>query len=158
SGPHPRPRHCCRAASPARSRPHLEGHGCDRLAFQITELAHHVIEEMVPGLAPRKALATGGVKAVPFVHKALDIAGIKRQLGDCEHVPFGPTGWSHPLPPRRELVIWKQSLCQGGSCLPGNVVVGLTMPNEIHVASMMGSATTPDSTPPPSLGMTLTGG
>jgi hypothetical protein len=72
---------------------HLEGHGFDRFAFQMTELAHHVVEEMVPGLAPRKAIAKGSMKAVQFVHKACDIAGLKRKLGDGEHVPFGPTGW-----------------------------------------------------------------
>jgi hypothetical protein len=63
------------------------------LAVQITELAHHVVEEMVPGLAPRKATAKSGMKAVQFVHQAFDISGMKRKLGDGEHVPFGPTRW-----------------------------------------------------------------
>jgi hypothetical protein len=87
-----------RITDAARPRPHvpalhLEGYGFDRFAFQLTELAYHVMEEMVPGFAPRTALAKGGMKAVQFVHKAFDIAGIKRKLGDGEHVPFGPTGW-----------------------------------------------------------------
>jgi hypothetical protein len=48
---------------------------------------------MGPGLAPRKAIAKGGMNAVPFGHTAFAIVGIKRKLGDGEHVPFGPTRW-----------------------------------------------------------------
>jgi hypothetical protein len=38
---------------------HPQGHGFDRCAVQLTDLAHHVVEEMVPWLAPRKALTKG---------------------------------------------------------------------------------------------------
>jgi hypothetical protein len=87
-----------RVTDAALHRPHvsalyLEGHGFDRFAFQITELTHHIVEEVIPGLAPRKAIVKCGMKAVQFVHKTFDIAGIKRKLGDSEHVPFRPTRW-----------------------------------------------------------------
>ncbi len=93
----------------------LEGHGFDRLAFPITALAPHIVAELIPGLGPGQAIGNGGMNAVPCVPNAFDIVGIKRQLRDREHVPCGPTRWSHPLPPRRERVIWKQRIGQRGS-------------------------------------------
>jgi hypothetical protein len=49
-------------------------------------------------LVHAQATTKGGMKAVQFVQKAFDIAGIKRKLGDSEAVPCGATRWQHPLP------------------------------------------------------------
>jgi hypothetical protein len=54
------------------------------------------------------------MKALQCIHQAIDIEEITRTLSDGEHIPCSSPYWYHPLPPGRQLVVWKQSTWQGG--------------------------------------------
>ncbi len=69
----------------------LEGHGLDRFAFEFTELADHVVKEMLTGLAAQKTMPELLLEGLEFVQESVDIMGGKIKRGDGEQLAFGPT-------------------------------------------------------------------
>src|SRR5262245_26932968 len=57
---------------------HAECHRLNRLPFQGTELAHHIIEKLVPRFLPSKTGPKSGVEPAEFVHVRVDIAHPER--------------------------------------------------------------------------------
>jgi hypothetical protein len=53
----------------------LQGNGCDRFAFECTELAHHVAEKMIARLTALKTMSESGMEPTELVDKILDIIG-----------------------------------------------------------------------------------
>jgi hypothetical protein len=69
----------------------LQGHRFDGFAFQGTELAHHIVEKLVPWFLTGKTRAKGGVEPPEFVHKRVEIAPRERKLGNGKRLPCRPT-------------------------------------------------------------------
>ena len=72
---------------------HLEGHGLDRLAFQLTELPHHIVKEMGPRLTAGKTVVKGGLELPQFLHEPFHIAGDEVKGGNGKAFTADPTGW-----------------------------------------------------------------
>jgi hypothetical protein len=53
----------------------LECHGLNGFAFECTELAHHIVEEMPAGLATSKTGAEVVMESLEFIQESFDIAG-----------------------------------------------------------------------------------
>ena len=68
----------------------VEGHGLNGFAFQGTELADHVVEEMLAGLAPRKTPPELVMERLEFVKKSVNIARGEIKLREGESLAFGP--------------------------------------------------------------------
>src|SRR5262249_43081122 len=69
----------------------LECHGLDRLAFQLTELANHIVKEMDTRLTAGKTVVKGGLELPEFLCESLHIAGHHIKYGKA--FTGGPTGW-----------------------------------------------------------------
>src|SRR5262245_45964665 len=72
---------------------HLEGHGLDRLAFQLTALPHHLVKAMGPRLTAGKTVVKGGLKRPQFFHAPFHSAGDEVKGGNGKAFAAGPTGW-----------------------------------------------------------------
>src|SRR4029453_5024358 len=78
---------------PADSAPlYAERHRLDRLAFERTELAHHVVKEMDARLTPRKTVVKGRLELLQFVYEAFHIPGNYVKRGNGKTFAFRPTG------------------------------------------------------------------
>jgi hypothetical protein len=72
---------------------HLEGHGLDGLAFQLTELPYHIVKEMDTRLTACKTVVKGGLELPEFLYESLHIAGDDIKRGNGKAFTCGPTGW-----------------------------------------------------------------
>src|SRR5262249_18497745 len=72
---------------------HLEGHGLDGVAFQLTELPHHRVKEMGPRLTAGKTVVKGGLELPQFLHEPSHIAGDEVKGGNGKAFTADPTGW-----------------------------------------------------------------
>src|SRR5262249_24837724 len=79
--------------APDRAALHLEGHGLDRLAFQLTELPDHIIKEMPTRLTAGKTVVKGGLERPQFLHEPCHIAGDEVKGGNGKAFTAAPTGW-----------------------------------------------------------------
>jgi hypothetical protein len=70
----------------------VEGHGLNRLAFELTALAHHIVEEMGPWLTAGKAVVESRLKLPQFLHASFHIAGYEVKRGNGKAFAIGPTG------------------------------------------------------------------
>src|SRR5215510_11942666 len=77
----------------------LEGHRLDRLAFELAELAHHIVEEMGARLTAGKTVVEGRLKLPQCLHEPFHIAGNDIKRGDGKCFAGSPTGWQHAGPP-----------------------------------------------------------
>jgi hypothetical protein len=71
----------------------LQGHGLDRLAFELAELAHHIVEEMGARLTAGKTVVEGRLKRPQFLHEPFHIAGDEVKRGNGKAFTAGPTSW-----------------------------------------------------------------
>jgi hypothetical protein len=71
----------------------VERHRLNRLPFQLTELAHHLVKEMGAWLTARKTVMKDRLKLPQFLHEPFDIAGDHVKWGNGKSCTFGPTGW-----------------------------------------------------------------
>jgi hypothetical protein len=71
----------------------MEGHGLNRLAFELAELANHIVKEMGPWLTARKTVVKGGLERPQFVHEAFHITRDEVKRGNGKFITIGPTGW-----------------------------------------------------------------
>src|SRR5215813_5675900 len=71
----------------------VEGHGLDGLAFELTELAHHIVKEMGARLTTGKTVVKGGLELPQCFHEPFHIAGDKVKRGNGKAFAAGPTGW-----------------------------------------------------------------
>jgi hypothetical protein len=71
----------------------LEGHGLDGLAFQRTQLAHHIIKEMSARLTPRKTIVKEALELLEFVSEPGHILGGEIKGGNRKLVACRPTRW-----------------------------------------------------------------
>jgi hypothetical protein len=71
----------------------MEGHGRNRLAFELAELADHIVKEMGPRLTARKTVVQGGLELPQFVHEAFHIPRDEVKCGNGKFITIGPTGW-----------------------------------------------------------------
>ena len=69
-----------------------QSHGLDGFAFQRTELADHVVEKVLAGLAPRKTPSEAVVKRPEFIKESVDITGDEIKLWHGKHLAFGSLG------------------------------------------------------------------
>jgi hypothetical protein len=69
----------------------LQGHRFDGFAFQGTELAHHIVEKLVPRFLADKTRPKGGVEPTEFIHKRVNIAACERKLGNGKRLVCRPT-------------------------------------------------------------------
>ena len=69
----------------------LQGNRLNRLAFERAELPHRVVKEMVPRLAPPKALPEGCMKGTEFVAEPLDLTEADIKLRQCIYVFWDTT-------------------------------------------------------------------
>ena len=67
-------------------------HGLDGFAFELTELAHHIIEEMRTRLTACKTVMKGGLELPQFAHEAFHITGTRSNVG-----MVNPSHWSGRL-------------------------------------------------------------
>ncbi len=70
----------------------VKGHGLDRLAFELTALAHHRVEEMGTWLTACKTVVEGRLKLPEFLHESFHIAGDEVKHGNGKAFAVGPTG------------------------------------------------------------------
>jgi hypothetical protein len=71
----------------------VEGHRFNRLAFQVTELADHVVKEMGARLTPCKAVVKRGLKLPEFLQELFRITGDKVKGRNSKSYVGSPTGW-----------------------------------------------------------------
>src|SRR2546423_206307 len=71
----------------------LKGHRLDRLAFELAELAHHIVEEMSAWLTAGKTVVEGRLKRPKFPHEPFHIARYEVKRGNSKAFAAGPTGW-----------------------------------------------------------------
>jgi hypothetical protein len=70
----------------------VQRHRLDGLAFQRTQLANHVVEKVLAGLASRKTPSEAVVKRPEFIKESVDIMGDEIKLRDGEPFVFGSLG------------------------------------------------------------------
>jgi hypothetical protein len=66
---------------------HAECHRLNRLPCEGAELAHHVVEKLVPRFLPGKTGPKGRVEAAEFAYKRINIAARERKLGNGKCLP-----------------------------------------------------------------------
>src|SRR4030095_9739136 len=61
----------------------VESHGLDRLAFELTQLAHHIVEEIGTRLTPCKTIVEDGLERPEFLREPFHIprADVKSRAG-----------------------------------------------------------------------------
>ena len=70
----------------------VEGHRFNRLAFQLTELAYHVVKEMGARLTPPKAVVKGRLQLPELLHEPFYITGHKVKCRHGKSYVGSPTG------------------------------------------------------------------
>jgi hypothetical protein len=71
----------------------MEGHGLNRLACELAELADHIVKDMGPRLTASKTVVKGGLELPQFVHKAFYITPDEVKRGNGKFITLGPPGW-----------------------------------------------------------------
>jgi hypothetical protein len=71
----------------------MEGHGLNRLAFELAALADHIVKEMGSRLTASKTVVKGGLECPQFVHEAFHITGKDVKCGNGKFTTIGPTDW-----------------------------------------------------------------
>jgi hypothetical protein len=69
----------------------LECHGLNGCAFEFTELAHHIVEKLVPRFLAGKTRPKGGVESTEFVQERVNIASREGKLGNGKRLVCRPT-------------------------------------------------------------------
>ena len=67
--------------------------GDDGLAFERTQLAHHIVEEMGTRLTTGKTVVESRLKLPQFLHEPFHIAGDEVKGGNGKAFTADPTGW-----------------------------------------------------------------
>src|SRR5262249_47241880 len=70
-----------------------EGYGLDRLAFELTQLAHHIVGEMGTRLTAGKTVVEDRLKLPQFLHEPFHILGDDLKRGHGKAFALGLTGW-----------------------------------------------------------------
>jgi hypothetical protein len=71
----------------------LEGDGLNRLPFQRTQLAYHIVKEMGTGLTPGKTIVKEALELLQFGDEPAHIAGCENKGRDRKPVTCCPTRW-----------------------------------------------------------------
>jgi hypothetical protein len=70
-----------------------EGHGLNGLAFQRTQLAHHIIKEVGARFTPRKTVVKEALELLEFVCEPGHIPGCELKGRNRKLVACRPTRW-----------------------------------------------------------------
>jgi hypothetical protein len=71
----------------------MEGHRLNRLAFELTQLANHVVKELRPRLTAAKTVVKGRLELPQFIQEAFHITGDNVKHRNSKALTISPTSW-----------------------------------------------------------------